>query len=392
LRADLNGILDALWSVLPEGGPPIGLHEPEFGARDRAYVLDCIDSTFVSSVGKYVDRFEQMLAEFTGAQRAIAVVNGTAALHVALQAAGVQRGDEVLIPSLTFIATANAVSYCGARPHFIDSNAGTLGLDPEKLKVYLREIADVSAGGCRNRKTGARIAAVVPMHTFGHPVDLDALIDVAAHWGLPIVEDAAESLGSSYKGKHTGRFGIMGVLSFNGNKTITTGGGGAIITDDIRLADRLKHLTTTAKVKHAWTFEHDAVGYNYRMPNLNAALGCAQMERLPQLLNEKRALAGRYRGVFANNPTASFVDQPEGSHSNFWLNALLLHKNKADLLPILLERTNAVGIGTRPVWTLMHTLPMYANCPRMELAVAEDLARRLVNIPSSARLGRSHAA
>lgn len=384
----IDGILNALRTVLPEGQGAIGLHEPEFGPTERAYVLDCIDSTFVSSVGKYVDRFEKMLCDYTGAKRAVAVMNGTAALHIALEVAGVRPGDEVLVPTLTFIATANAVSYCGATPHFVDSEITSLGLDPAKLDHWLRDVAVMSGGQCRNKKTGARIAAVIPMHTFGHPVNLDALLEVAARWHIPVIEDAAESLGSFYRGKHTGRFGVMGTLSFNGNKTITTGGGGAVITDDVALGDRLKHLTTTAKVKHAWAFVHDAVGYNYRMPNLNAALGCAQLERLPTFIAEKRALALCYRKAFASNPDIAFVDEPLQSQSNFWLNALLLHADKADLLAGLLERTNAAGIATRPVWTPMHMLPMYASCPRMDVSVAEDIARRLINIPSSARFGR----
>jgi len=388
LSADIESVLSALKAVLPREAQPIGLHEPEFGAREREYVLDCIDSTFVSSVGAYVDRFEQMLCDFTGAKRAVAVMNGTAALHIALEVVGVEPGDEVLIPALTFVATANAVRYCGAIPHLVDSDAATLGLDPDKLDRWLTETCDLSHGRCWNRETGRRIAAIVPMHTLGHPVDLDRLLEVAARWNLPIVEDAAESLGSFYKGKHTGRFGRVGTLSFNGNKTITTGGGGALITDDVKLADRLKHLTTTARVKHAWFFEHDEVGYNYRMPNLNAALGCAQMERLPTFIAEKRVLAERYRQAFAGNDTATFVDEPSNCVSNFWLNALLLKADKADLLPALLDRANAEGIGTRPVWTLMHKLPMYADCPWMDVSVAEDIARRLINIPSSARLGR----
>ena len=385
----VDRILNALRTVLPAGQGPIGLHEPEFGPTERAYVLDCIDSTFVSSVGKYVDRFEKMLCDYTGAKRAIAVMNGTAALHIALEVAGVQPGDEVLVPTLTFIATANAVRYCGATPHFVDSEITTLGLDPAKLDHGLREIAEVAGGQCRNKRTGARIAAIVPMHTFGHPVNLEKLLEVAARWKIPVIEDAAESLGSFYQGKHTGRFGIMGTLSFNGNKTITTGGGGAVITDDEALGDRLKHLTTTAKVKHAWAFAHDAVGYNYRMPNLNAALGCAQLERLTTFIAEKRALAHRYRDVFASNPDVAFVDEPLHSQSNFWLNALLLHADKASLLSDLLERTNAAGIGTRPIWTPMHMLQIYADCPRMDVSVAEDIGRRLINIPSSARLGRA---
>ncbi|MGE3335078.1 MAG: LegC family aminotransferase [Rhodospirillaceae bacterium] len=389
MRADIDQILKTLKAVLPPSERPIGLHEPEFGDAERAYVLDCIDSTFVSSVGKYVDRFEEMLADFTGARRAVAVCNGTAALHVALEVAGVAPGDEVLVPALTFIATANAVSYCGARPHFVDSDAATLGLDPDKLEEGLRRSAHMVNGECRNRLTGAHIAAVVPMHTFGHPVAMDRLLSVAAAWNIAVVEDAAESLGSAYRGKHTGRFGAMGTLSFNGNKTITTGGGGAVITDDEALGTRLKHLTTTAKMPHTWAFGHDAVGYNYRMPNLNAALGCAQMERLPTFLSEKRALAAHYRKAFADVPGVTFVGEPAECESNYWLNVLLLDEDSADLLQPLLERTNAAGIGTRPVWTLMHHLPMYAACQRMDLTVAESLARRLVNIPSSPILGRS---
>lgn len=392
LSADIQTILQALRSVLPPGRRPIPLHEPEFHAQDRAYVVDCIDSTFVSSVGPYVDRFEQALADFTGAARAVAVVNGTAALQVALEVAGVEVGDEVLIPSLTFVATANAVSYRGAVPHFVDSCPSTLGIDPEKLDRWLRETANLSAGQCRNRKTGARISALVPMHTFGHPVDMDRLMDVAARWKLVVVEDAAEGLGSSYKGRHLGRFGLMGTLSFNGNKIITTGGGGAIITDDTKLADRLKHLTTTAKVKHPWGFSHDAVGYNYRLPNLNAALGCAQMEHLDTLLNDKRRLAERYKSAFWGISGVRFVDEPAGARSNFWINALVLDDGKPEVLASLLEQTNAEGIGTRPVWTPMHKLAMYRDCPRMDLSTVENLETRVINLPSSAHLGRGHGA
>jgi perosamine synthetase len=390
--AEIESIVAALWRVLPKEQGPLGLHEPEFGENDRAYVLDAINSTFVSSVGAYVDRLERQISEYTGAARAVAVVNGTAALHVALLVAGVKPGDEVLVPTLTFIATANAVSYCGATPHFVDSTEATLGLDPDKLSTWLNNAAEMRAGGCYNKRTGKRIAAVVPMHVFGHPVNLDGLIAVAKHWSVPIVEDAAESLGATYKGKHTGRFGIVGTLSFNGNKVVTTGGGGAVITDDQALADRLKHLTTTARQKHAWAFIHDEVGYNYRMPNLNAALGCAQMERLAPSIFEKRALAAQYRTAFAGVAGVRFVDEPVDTQGNFWLNALLLDRSRAHLLTPLLERTNAEGIGTRPVWTLMHRLPMYAACPRMDVSVAEDLERRIINLPSSPRLGRAYAA
>jgi perosamine synthetase len=390
--AEIESIVKALWRVLPKDHGPLGLHEPEFGENDRAYVLDAINSTYVSSVGAYVDRLESQIAAFTGAARAVAVVNGTAALHVALLVAGVKPGDEVLVPTLTFIATANAVSYCMATPHFVDSDEATLGLDPDKLATWLDDVAEMRAGQCFNKRTGNRIAAVVPMHVFGHPVDLDGLVALAKQWSIPIVEDAAESLGATYKGQHTGRFGLVGTLSFNGNKVVTTGGGGAVITDNGQLADRLKHLTTTARQKHAWAFVHDEVGYNYRMPNLNAALGCAQMERLAQAVVEKRALAARYREAFSNVPGVRFVDEPPSSQGNFWLNALLLHRSHAHLLTPLLERTNAEGIGTRPVWTLMHRLPMYAACPRMDLSIAEDLERRIINLPSSARLGRAYAA
>lgn len=390
MTALIDSFIGALRTVLPQGQGAIGLHEPEFGANDRAYVLDCIDSTFVSSVGKYVDRFEKDLADYTGAKRAIAVANGTAALHIALLVAGVKPGDEVLVPTLTFIATANAVSYCGAIPHFVDSDERTLGLDPHKLEAWLNETAQIVNNQCHNKKTGAKIAAVVPMHTFGHPVDLGHLVEVAARWHIQLVEDAAESLGSTYRGKHTGRFGCVGTLSFNGNKTITTGGGGAIITDSESLGDRLKHLTTTAKVKHPWFFTHDAVGYNYRMPNLNAALGCAQMERLSTFIEEKRNLAARYREAFRKLDGMRFVDEPINSVSNFWLNAIVLGEAHADQLIGLLEQTNAAGFGTRPVWTLMHKLPMYTACPRMDVSVAESLERRIINIPSSARWGRAH--
>lgn len=392
MTALIDNFIAALGSVLPARKDPIGLHEPEFGANDRAYVIDAIDSTFVSSVGKYVDRFEKELADYTGAKRAVAVANGTAALHVALEIAGVGRGDEVLVPDLTFIATANAVSYCGAKPHFVDSDERTLGLDPAKLDAGLKGVAEIKNGQCFNKKTGARIAAVVPMHTFGHPMDLDRLIEVAGRWHIPIVEDAAESLGATYKGKHTGRFGVVGALSFNGNKIVTTGGGGAIITDDEKLGDRLKHITTTAKVKHPYFFTHDAIGYNYRMPNLNAALGCAQLERLPVFVAEKRALAAKYRDAFAKVPGVRFAAEPEGTHSNYWLNAVLLDEAHAGQLLPLLEQTNARGYGTRPVWTLMHKLGIYADCPRMDVSTAESLERRLINIPSSACLGRKGTA
>jgi perosamine synthetase len=291
---DIDNIIAAIRSVIhqkKEG--PVSLHEPCFEGNERAYVKDCIDSTWVSYVGKYVDRFEDMLAGFTGVKKAVAVVNGTAALQIALQLAGVKANDEVLVPALTFVATANATAHCGAVPHFVDSEEKTLGMDPDKLKNYLKEIANLNDNACSNKKTGRRFKAVIPMHTFGHPADLDPLTEVCREYKMEMIEDAAESLGSFYKGKHTGNWGKLSILSFNGNKTITTGGGGAIITNDEALAKLAKHLTSTAKIPHRWEYRHDYIGYNYRMPNINAALGCAQMEQLTGFLNKKRNLAER---------------------------------------------------------------------------------------------------
>lgn len=379
-------VLDALQSVLSPGHGFVPLHEPTFAGNEWLYVKECLDTGWVSSVGKFVDRFEEDLAAYTGVKRAVAVVNGTAALHVCLLLAGVKAEDEVLMPALTFIATANAVSYCGAIPHFIDSEESTLGVDPRKLAIYLEEITEQRGDGCYNRLTGRRIRAIVPMHAFGHPVDLDPLLEVCQRFNITLIEDAAESLGSFYKGRHTGQFGKLSALSFNGNKVITTGGGGAILTNDEELGRRAKHLTTTAKVPHRWEFNHDMVGYNYRLPNLNAALGCAQLEQLPNFLAAKRALAERFRQAFSEIPGIRFFSEPANSRSNYWLNTLLLDDGCADRRDALLEATSAVGIMTRPAWTLMHKLTMFAGCPRMDLPVAESLERRLINIPSSANL------
>ncbi|SNB45038.1 LegC family aminotransferase [Geobacter sp. DSM 9736] len=384
-KSIVEPLVEALRTVLPPVGA-VSLHEPCFTGNEWNYVKECLDTGWVSSVGKFVDRFEEELASFTGANCAIAVVNGTAALHVCLLLAGVLPGDEVLIPSLTFIATANAVSYCGAVPHFVDSNERTLGLDPVKLEQYLAEIVDLQAGSCYNRKTGRRIRAVVPMHTFGHPVDLDALVDVCERFCVELVEDAAESIGSYYKGKHTGNHGRLAALSFNGNKTITTGGGGAVITNDEELGRLAKHLTTTAKVPHPWKFNHDMVGFNYRLPNLNAALGCAQLEQLPRFLAAKRQLFETYHGVLRGFEGVRLMSEPEFTRSNYWLQAIILDECIADQRDIILERTNARGIMTRPCWTLMQNQPMFTECPRMETPVAQSLERRLINIPSSAIL------
>jgi perosamine synthetase len=379
-------ILGAVREVLGPAEAPIALHEPEFRGREREYVVECIDSGWVSSVGSYVDRIERDLAEITGVKRAVAVANGTAALHVCLQLAGAEAGDEVLTPTLTFIATTNAISYTGATPHFVDSEGTTLGVDAAKLDVYLGEIAERRDGVCVNRNTGATIRALVVMHVFGHPADLDALAEVCERWNIVLVEDAAESLGSSYRGVHTGNRGLISALSFNGNKLVTTGGGGAILTNDAALGERAKHLTTTARVKHRWNFFHDEIGYNYRMPNLNAALGCAQLERLPDMLERKRELAARYAAAFQRVPDAAFLAEPDGCESNYWLNAIVLSPELAAERDPVLDRLNDAGYGARPIWTLMHRLPMYAHCPRDDLSVAEDMESRVINLPSSPAL------
>ena len=381
-----DGFIDALRTALGGADMPVVLHEPEFAGAEWNYVRDCLDTGWVSSVGKYVDEFESRLAAFTGVRHAVAVVNGTAALQTALLAAGVGRDDEVLMPALTFVATANAITYCGAIPHFVDSAEDRLGVDPVALADYLEATAERTADGFRNRTTGRRLAAVVPMHVFGHPVDMPALLAVAGKFALPVVEDAAESLGSWIGDRHTGTFGRVGVLSFNGNKIVTTGGGGAILTDDADLARRLKHLTTTAKVPHPWEFVHDHVGFNYRLPNINAALGCAQLECLPDMLARKRRLAVSYANAFAGRQDVSVIREPAGCRSNHWLNAVLLSQPDMSRRDAYLAAANDAGYQCRPVWRLMHRLPMYESCPRAPLPVAERLEQGLINLPSSAKL------
>ena len=377
-------VIAAIQTVI--GSDPVVLHEPSFNGNEWLYLKECLDSTFVSSVGKFVDRFEADLADFTGSKYAVAVVNGTAALHIALKLAGVQAGDEVLIPALTFVATANAVTYCGATPHFVDSEERTLGIDVAKLRDYLTRCTELRAGQCVNLVTGRIIRAIVPMHTFGHPADLDGLLAVERDFNIALVEDAAESLGSYYHGQHTGIFGLMGTLSFNGNKTITTGGGGAILTNDAELARHAKHLTTTAKQPHAWEYRHDEIGYNYRMPNINAALGCAQLEQLPTMLVAKRELFQRYQAAFATVLRIRLMAEPAQCQSNYWLQTLLIDTNNADQRDILLQATNNAGIMTRPAWILLHELAPFMECPRMDLAGAKSLVQRLINIPSSSNL------
>ncbi|WCE29846.1 LegC family aminotransferase [Vibrio sp. SCSIO 43137] len=358
----------------------IPLHAPKFDGNEKAYVTETIDSTFVSSVGKFVDEFEHRIEAFTGSKKAVATVNGTAALHAALYLAGVKPGDLVITQALTFVATCNALYHMGAEPLFIDISPVSLGLCPKAVDGYLEENAQLTNDGCIHKVTKQRIKAVVPMHTFGHPVELDELVAVCRKWQITLVEDAAESLGSFYKGKHTGTLGDFSAISFNGNKIITTGGGGMVLCRDAELGKRAKHITTTAKVPHPFEFYHDEAGFNYRMPNLNAALGCAQMETLDLYLQQKRVLALRYQIFFADSEF-HFVTEPEYAKSNYWLNAVICPDSQSR--DALLEQTNDAGVMTRPIWKLMHRLPMFKECLRGDLAQSEIIESRLVNIPSS---------
>ncbi|MDX1810148.1 MAG: LegC family aminotransferase [Sulfurospirillaceae bacterium] len=364
----------------------VPLHSPIFEGNEEKYLVDCVRSNFVSSVGEYVTKFEEALVKYTDAKYAVVTVNGTAALHVCLILSGAVREDEVLMPAMTFIATANAVSYIGATPHFVDVDEHTLGIDPVKLEHYLNDICEMKEGECFNKQTGKRIKAVAPMHTFGHAVDMDALNAVAQKFNIEVVEDAAESLGSFYKGKHTGRYSKLAAISFNGNKIMTTGGGGAILTDDENLAKLAKHITTTAKIPHKWEFNHDMIGFNYRMPALNAALGLAQIEQIDKFVTQKRALAKRYIEAFKDMDEVEFFEEAEFCKSNYWLNAIILKKGHEDLRDKILEKTNSSGIMTRPIWTLLNKLEMFKHCPKMNLDVSESLEKRIINIPSSAWL------
>ena len=377
-------ILEAIFAVA--GGGKASLHEPSFQGNEWNYLKDCLDTTYVSSVGAYVDRLEADLAEYTGAKFAVAVSNGTAGLHIALMLAGVEPGDEVLIPSLSFVATANAVAYCHGTPHFMESCADNLGIDSYALDQYLHAETEQINGCCVNKRSGKSIKAIVPMHVFGHPVNMDHLIEVAVQYNLIVVEDAAESLGSFYKNRHTGTLGQMGVLSFNGNKIITTGGGGAILTNDEALAKRAKHITTTAKISHKWEHRHDEVGYNYRLPNINAALGCAQLEQIKTFIHAKRKLFKTYRDALKKIPEIKLLAEPIDCHSNYWLQTIILNEKYEFLLEDILQVTNDNGIMTRPLWTPLHQLKPYLDCPKMNLCNAERFARRVINIPSSSNL------
>ncbi|WP_298150204.1 LegC family aminotransferase [Flavobacterium sp.] len=360
----------------------IPLHVPHFGGNEKKYLADTIDTTFVSSVGAYVDQFEAMMASITTTKKAVAVVNGTAGIQIALKLSGVKSGDEVLTQALTFVATANAIAYNNAHPVFIDVDLDTMGLSPKAVEAFLTEFGELRSDGCYNKKSGRRIAACVPMHTFGFPVHLDKLLEVCAQWNIPVIEDAAESLGSEYKGRQTGSFGQSGVFSFNGNKIVTCGGGGAIVTNDIKLGEKGKYLTTTAKIPHPYEYVHDELGYNYRMPNLNAALACAQLEQLDAFLQNKRVLAAEYKTFFESKGIHFRTETPD-TKANYWLMCVELeNKSERDLF---LKYTNESAVMTRPIWQLMFRLPMYRDCQKDSQEHALFLEERIVNIPSSVR-------
>jgi len=382
-------VLEAVQSTIGITESLIPLHEPEFSGCEWDYVKECIDTGWVSSAGSYVERFESDLANFTGVRYAVATTNGTAALHLALILAGVEPEEEVIVPALSFVATANAVRYCNAVPHFVEISIDNLGMDPKILRDYLSCIAKKTSKGLINKKTGRRISAILPTHIFGHPADLDGLVKLSKELKIPLIEDAAESLGSIYKGKHCGSFGKLAALSFNGNKVITTGGGGALLTDDRELAERAKHLSTTAKIPHKWDYFHDEVGYNYRMPNINAALGCAQLEKLPDWIYRKRALAEEYYAVFKNIVGIQFFTEPEGAESNYWLNAIIIEKGDIKTRDSILQILNDANYMSRPAWTLLCDLPPFADCPRMSnLKNVRHIEESLINLPSSPKLSR----
>jgi perosamine synthetase len=382
----IQHICTAISAAIGGSASPTLLHRPYFPPAAWKYVKECIDTGWVSSAGAFVTQFEQRLSCFTGCQHAIATVNGTAALQTCLFLAGVRRDDEVICPALTFVATANAISHCGALPHFIDVSASRLSIDPDVLEQHLQDIIAAGPDGPVNRHTGRRLGAVCVMHCFGHAAELDPIVETCRRYEIPLIEDAAESLGTYYRGRHTGRFGSLAAISFNGNKILTTGGGGAIITDDATLAERARHLTTTGKVAHPWEFHHDVVAWNHRMPNINAALGLAQLEVLPALLQAKASVAERYRAEFAAVKGATFLEAPPDSDSNHWLNNILLDRELEDCRDAILNELNAEGYQTRPIWKPMHWLPMYQHCPRGSMNVTESVYRRCISLPSSADL------
>jgi perosamine synthetase len=377
-------IVDFIKSIYPNQDP-VQLHAPVFLGKEKEYLLNCIDTTYVSYVGKYVNRFEEITAEYTGAKYAVAVVNGTAALQIALQLADVKFGDEVITQPLTFVATANAISHCGAKPVFIDIDLDTMGMSPGKLEDWLIKNVklDKTTGKPYNQITKQLISAIVPVHTFGHPCRIQEIVEVANKFNINVIEDAAESLGSFYTDKHTGTFGLAGILSYNGNKTVTTGGGGMIITNDENFAKKARHITTTAKIPHKWEYIHDKVGYNYRLTNINAALGVAQMEYFDVIIKNKRETARLYENFFYNKKI-NFLKEPKNSRSNYWLNVVQFKDiNERNSF---LELSNLKGVMTRPVWRLMNRLEMYEYCQTGNLDNAHWLEDRIVNIPSGIRV------
>ena len=382
-KCSMQGVVNFIKQTFSTGAF-IPLHEPRFVGNEKKYLNDCIDSTFVSSVGKYVDLFEKKFAEYVGSKYAIAAMNGTAALHIALILADVEYGDEVITQPLTFVATCNAISYCGAKPIFVDVDLDTMGMSSKSLKSFLESHCEVKDGKCINKITGKTIKACVPMHTFGHPCRIDEIKDVCNEWCIILVEDAAESLGSYYKGKHTGTIGKLGAFSFNGNKIITSGGGGVIVTDDEGLAKKAKHLTTTAKVPHAYDYVHNEIGYNYRLPNINAALLVAQLEQLDKFLASKRELAMIYKKLFKDENSIKFIQEPADSKSNYWLQAIMLdNRQQRDEF---LGFANKNAVMARPIWKLMSELEMFRDCQKTDLTNSKYLEQRIVNIPSSMRL------
>jgi perosamine synthetase len=383
MHLDTSELIAAIRRALPPGTGDVGLHEPEFLGHESRYLQDCIDTGWVSYLGKYVDQFEQQLAARCGRKHAFAAVNGTAALHAALVVLGVEHGDEVILPSVTFVASANSIVQAGAVPHLIDCEPRTLGLDIARLRDHLRAIAVRNNNATTNRLTGRRLAAIVPVHVFGQPIDHDALDEVAREFDLPVLADATESLGSTWRGRPAGSYGLLSVLSFNGNKIVTTGGGGAILSRDPEVGKRIRYLTTTAKQPHPWEFIHDEVAWNFRLPNLNAAMGCAGLERLPEMLDAKRRLQARYEQVFANMAGVSVFREAEGCRSNYWLSALLLDSPDLALRDAILEACQDAGLMARACWRLNHHLPMYRDNPRMPLDVAGRLQPRIINLPSS---------
>lgn len=383
MDATVSEIIDRLHGIAP---PPAPLHEPRFGDAEADNVVSCLKDGWVSYHGKFVTQFEQKLATFCGAKYAIITSSGTSALHAVIHMMGIGAGDEVMVPALTFIASVNAIAYTGATPHFIDAEEATLGVDTAKLRQHLHAISERRADGLYNKETGKRITAVMCMHAFGHPSDLDGLLAVCDEFKIPLIEDAAEALGSFYKGKHVGNHGHIAALSFNGNKIITTGGGGAILCNDDELAERARRITTTSRVAHPYEFTHDEIAFNYRMPNLNAAVGCGQMLRLPEYLEQKRRLAERYHAIFADVDGIDHVLEPTECISNYWINILLLQPGYEALRVPILEAANAVGIGCRAAWVPISQLPMYSHCPKMDLSGTQDLYNRIINVPSSPHL------